>query len=740
VSYQQRYDVRRTLGEGGFGKVLLAYDPETGRKVAIKVLGEQVRGFPEVLQRFAREARIQARIEHPNLVRIYDFDVSGPEPFLVMEYVRGRDLARAVQREGTLGEPALRRLAREVGSALDELHRAGILHRDLKPPNVMISADDGRAVVMDLGLASAEDMTVLTRTGSALGTPQYMAPEMVLEGHAEEASDQWQLAAVLYFASTGRHLVPGNDLAEIAANCGAGRWRPWPEDHGLPAHTTAAILRGASPDPRDRFASCEDLARTMDGEVVTPAPSAAPRRPRAAWAGLGLAVVLLSAVLPWRGGPPPHPDPAPPLVEPRGVFSGDFPRRVEADMARTRSLWVSPKGEVVPEGEAGDGPGWTPLVTESVDPAFWGRAVPRLPALEEFYGWVAGGGRPEDLDQDLQGELRRLDERFRNLGLPRPFHPYLYVERGPGGWMEVARSRAREAEEAYGFYQEAVEAYLAGEPSELPEAELNLASPGVLLGWRIRTVRPDAHRLIEFHLERASRRVLHRWMSRGRELLQEAVWAAARAAREEPESEPELVRALWDWQQLSALLWFSSRITLPIRAQLGGEPHSPTAHALFGLVASRRVYVDSRWEKVLGGQEEARRAWSRALGDPSPDAAPGFLEPMALHYLLATLVLELGDWGAAREALEEHGWLLAHMPPLMAAETAWDLSVTLTDRERRDRASARWKARALRAIEELVAATEPEDVPAEAPRERLVRLARGLADGSLRRAAELPGG
>jgi serine/threonine protein kinase len=188
-----RYRVERPLGSGGMASVWLAHDEELGRPVAIKVISDTLALDEAYLARFRREARIAAGLTHPNLVKIYDFAEDTDRPFLVMELVDGGTLADADRPR--LDLDALD-LARSLLSALDHVHRSGVVHRDVKPANVLFGRD-GRVRLTDFGIAHPEDATSLTQTGQIIGTVRYMAPEVAAGRPATPASDLYSLGVVL---------------------------------------------------------------------------------------------------------------------------------------------------------------------------------------------------------------------------------------------------------------------------------------------------------------------------------------------------------------------------------------------------------------------------------------------------------------------------------------------------------------------------------------------------------------
>jgi serine/threonine protein kinase len=188
-----RYRLERTLGHGGMAAVWLGHDEVLDRPVAVKVLSDTIAGDPGFVARFRREARTAASLSHPNLVGVYDYSEEGERPYLVMQFVPGENLASRLERgEGIDCD----KLARELLEALDHIHSVGILHRDVKPANIIIEPD-GTAKLIDFGIALPRDATALTSTGLILGTERYAAPE-VMEGRpATERSDLYSAGVVL---------------------------------------------------------------------------------------------------------------------------------------------------------------------------------------------------------------------------------------------------------------------------------------------------------------------------------------------------------------------------------------------------------------------------------------------------------------------------------------------------------------------------------------------------------------
>jgi len=309
-----RFRMIRRLGAGAMASVFLAEDLELGRRVAIKRLHPD--SGAEVAPRFRREMRVAASLSHPNIVKVFDAIEHEGAVLLVMEYVDGPSLA---QRMGDGPLPADEALAilRPLAGAVDHLHAQGVIHRDVKPANVMLDHED-RVKLTDLGIASAAQATGITTTGTILGTPAYMAPEMFDGDRATDAADVYSVAAIAFEMLTGRRAREGGTPAVVALRA-ATEPPPdvrdvWPEAAAL----AAAIAHGMARDPAERPASATALvdeiaaaleedarapvADAAETEVVPPAPAEPPRA----------AVVPPARAEPPRAAEPARPEPVPP--------------------------------------------------------------------------------------------------------------------------------------------------------------------------------------------------------------------------------------------------------------------------------------------------------------------------------------------------------------------------------------------------------------------------------------------
>ncbi len=261
-----RYNVLRRIGSGGMASVYLAHDPLLSREVAIKVprLEGDGESDEETLERFQAELRAIGRLNHPNIVTIYDGGQEDGMPYLVMEPVHGESLAQLIRREAPLPADRAVEIGRQVAEALAYAHSVGIVHRDVKPQNVLVDGT-GRVKVTDFGIAKSSEVT-RTLTGTLIGTPSFMAPE-VLGGEAvTPAADIYALGVVLYQMLTGR--VPFEAENPIAAAVRSQREDPRPpsELQPVPEWLDAVVLRALARDPAERYRRAAELAQDLRSE------------------------------------------------------------------------------------------------------------------------------------------------------------------------------------------------------------------------------------------------------------------------------------------------------------------------------------------------------------------------------------------------------------------------------------------------------------------------------------------
>ena len=259
-----RYRLLRSLGSGGMGRVWLARDTMLHRDVAIKEVvfppGLSGAEREELRRRTMREARAAARLSHPNVVQIYDI-LQNDAPSIVMEYVPSRSLQLLVRDEGPLPPRRVAEIGLAVLAALRAAHKAGVLHRDVKPGNVLI-ADDGRVVLSDFGLATIQGGEgVVTLPGSVLGSPDYIAPERAREGLSTPETDMWSLGATLYAAVEGRPPYRRETMVETLL--ALATTRPDPPRRAGPLEGVLSGLLRRNPRSRLSGADTEKLLATV---------------------------------------------------------------------------------------------------------------------------------------------------------------------------------------------------------------------------------------------------------------------------------------------------------------------------------------------------------------------------------------------------------------------------------------------------------------------------------------------
>ena len=280
-----RYRLVRRIATGGMGEVWQADDTVLGRRVALKVLVEELAADDRATRRFVREARATARLAHPNVARVYDFGRGGGPPFLVMELLEGETLAARLA-SGPLPPAEAARVAAAVADALEAAHQRGIVHRDVKPSNIMLTPG-GEVKVLDFGIAAAADETHST-TGSGLyATVAYVSPERVAGEPATPASDVYSLGAVLYELLCGRPPFPGSSPALVARAhlhdqpVPVRQLAPW-----VPARLAEACEAAMAKDPARRPSSAASLAIRLRAASAA-APGAAPEGGPAATVRVG---------------------------------------------------------------------------------------------------------------------------------------------------------------------------------------------------------------------------------------------------------------------------------------------------------------------------------------------------------------------------------------------------------------------------------------------------------------------
>jgi eukaryotic-like serine/threonine-protein kinase len=260
ATVQGRYRLGRELGAGGMGRVWLAFDETLGREVAVKEIllpEELLESDREALRRhMLLEARAFARVNHPNVARVYDAVEIDGRAWIVMEYVPSRSLQQVLDADGPLPPDRSARVGLAVLAALTSAHAAGVRHRDVKPANVLLG-DDGRVVLTDFGVAAVDGESIATSSGVVVGSPQYMAPERIRDGEAREAGDLWSLGATLYAAVEGRPPYQRASVMETVTAIAADEAEP-PRQAGALLPVLEGLLRK---DPEQRIDAAETERR-----------------------------------------------------------------------------------------------------------------------------------------------------------------------------------------------------------------------------------------------------------------------------------------------------------------------------------------------------------------------------------------------------------------------------------------------------------------------------------------------
>ncbi|NTX04457.1 serine/threonine protein kinase [Myxococcus sp. CA040A] len=388
-----RYVVERQLGAGAMGVVYAARDPALARQVALKVLRPEGREVKELQQRLLQEAQALARLSHPNVVTIHDVGTHEDSVFLAMELVEGTTLEEWLRQERPWREVV--RIFLEAGRGLAAAHAVGLVHRDFKPANVLVGGQ-GRVYVTDFGVARSilrgtlppppEALRIeeippgpLTRTGALLGTPAYMAPELLDGGIADERSDQFSFCVALHEALYGARPFEGADLETLARSAREGILRPVKGTVHVPAWIRRVVLRGIQARPEDRFPSMEAL-------LVALSPS--PRHNRArAWALLSLMVLVgAGAAYQWA-----HRNDA----------------RCEQEVQRLTSTWNPSRREKVRQAVLATKAPYADTV--------WAQLAPALDAYAQRWQTLRGescAGRSDDLSTPAWQTATCLDARL----------------------------------------------------------------------------------------------------------------------------------------------------------------------------------------------------------------------------------------------------------------------------------------------------------------------------------------
>jgi len=343
-----RYRVERTLGQGGMAVVYLAHDEELHRLVAVKVLADHLAVDGNFRARFLRESRLAGRLSHPNVVQVYDAGETEGSPYIVMEYVPGNTVAQ----RGKLAHTEVVKLALQACAGLRHAHNAGLVHRDVKPANLLVREDDVLKIA-DFGIARAAELTRLTQHGTVLGTAAYLSPEQAAGQEVTAATDIYSLGAVVYELLTGRPPYEFESLAELAAQQTGGMITPVRDlEPSVPELVEAAVMHALAREPRFRPGSASDFAHELASASEVPVepllataitePLHSRRYPSLPggsswlWIAVAAAVAIVAVILGLLGIGGNSPSPKPQPVPIRAPVRGATP----AAEARNLSVWL----------------------------------------------------------------------------------------------------------------------------------------------------------------------------------------------------------------------------------------------------------------------------------------------------------------------------------------------------------------------------------------------------------------
>jgi eukaryotic-like serine/threonine-protein kinase len=262
-----RYRLERRLGAGGMSTVFLAHDSVLERRVAVKLLAEHLSDDEDFVARFRREALAAAKLQHPNIVQVFDSGEDEPSSrhFIVMEYVNGPSCADLLREHRRLGVEQTVEIVRGACHGLDYAHRAGVVHRDVKPGNLLVSDESGTVKLADFGIAKAAEQTRITQVGAVLGTAAYLSPEQATGEEAEPPSDMYSLGVCAYQFLTGRLPHEYSSLTELALKQQREPVVPITELRpDVSAELDRAIRLALERDPAHRYVSALDMAQAID--------------------------------------------------------------------------------------------------------------------------------------------------------------------------------------------------------------------------------------------------------------------------------------------------------------------------------------------------------------------------------------------------------------------------------------------------------------------------------------------
>jgi tetratricopeptide (TPR) repeat protein len=301
-----RYEILQLIGQGGMGAVYKARDTELDRIVALKLIRPELAKDPQILRRFKQELILARQVTHKNVIRIFDLGQSNGIKFITMDFVEGQDLRQLLLEKGKLAPEQAARIMLQICRALEAAHAEGVIHRDLKPQNVMLDAS-GRVYVMDFGIARSAYLPGMTQTGALIGTPEYMSPEQGRGEKLTERSDLFSLGIIFYELLTGKSpYYSDTPLATLWKRMTEKVTPPVAVDPTLPQELSAIVVKALEIEPKNRFASAREIVQQLEiwlgpsagGETIfLPGPRISAYWK---WASAALAILLVAAVIGFR--------------------------------------------------------------------------------------------------------------------------------------------------------------------------------------------------------------------------------------------------------------------------------------------------------------------------------------------------------------------------------------------------------------------------------------------------------